>query len=100
MERQGPPFARETLNDQQDHWLLPGLEAAREGVAPDLGTAVEAALVQLTGWRSRRLEAMEALPTGLIHGRCGKMPGKIVWIRHSGRPQVVELVVPADVRQP
>jgi Ser/Thr protein kinase RdoA (MazF antagonist) len=68
MERQGPPFARETLNDLLDNWLLPGLEGAREGVAPDLGSGVDEALVQLTGWRSRRLEAMDALPSGLIHG--------------------------------
>lgn len=68
MERHGPPLARDFLADLLDHWLLPGLEAARAGVAPGLRQAVEEALRQLGGWRSDRLEALEALPTALIHG--------------------------------
>ncbi|MEB3335479.1 MAG: phosphotransferase [Cyanobacteriota bacterium] len=68
MERHGTPMARDGLGDLLDHWLLPGLEAAREGVAPGLRRAVEQALRELEGWRSDRLEALEALPTALIHG--------------------------------
>jgi Ser/Thr protein kinase RdoA (MazF antagonist) len=68
MERHGPPLARDSLGDLLDHWLLPGLDAAREGVPPGLRPAVEEALRQLGGWRSDRLEALEALPTALIHG--------------------------------
>lgn len=68
LERQGPPFAEESLEDLLQHWLLPGLQAACGRVPADLRPPLEGALKDLSGLKAQRRRALDGLPRCLVHG--------------------------------
>ena len=68
LARRALPFARESLRDLLHHWLLPALHAARLQVPADLRRALDGACADLHRLTPQRLEALDGLPTFLIHG--------------------------------
>ncbi len=68
MVRQPLPLTPDSLANLLQHWLFPGLQAARPDAPPDLRAALDAALLELSGWREGRVESLDALPHRLIHG--------------------------------
>lgn len=68
LERNPLPLAADALQDLVNHWLLPGLQAARTGAPPDLRSALDGALGDLSRLKPQRLAALDALPRDVIHG--------------------------------
>jgi hypothetical protein len=68
IERDGLPFASESLADLLHHWLMPGLEAAHLSTPPDLVATLDMALCRMNRLLAQRLVALDALPRFLIHG--------------------------------
>ncbi|MEB3317713.1 MAG: phosphotransferase [Cyanobacteriota bacterium] len=83
----------ESLRDLLDHWLLPGLQAARGGVPADVRRALDAALLDLDHLRPERLEAIDALPRHLIHG---DWQAKNLLLREDGAARGVVQVLDSE----